>query len=250
MMSFSVTANTAFQPPRRGIHIWTFPNHAPSDVAKVFERYLAADELQRAGRFRFEDLRASFIAVHGALRCVLGRYLGVPPGSIGFTYGPKGKPALAGGSLEFNLSHSGKLAAMAVTSGGAVGVDVEEMRPLDDLELVAQRFFCPEEAAEVLSLPKAEQTAAFYRCWTRKEAYVKAIGSGLSVPLDAFQVSVVPGEPAHLIHIEEDRAAARAWMLHDLDLAPGYAAALAYRGDPKPLSFFSSADLRELVRPA
>jgi 4'-phosphopantetheinyl transferase len=229
--------------PDDAIHIWTLPTRAPEGMVRAFERCLAADEVERAARFRTENLRESFVAVHGALRYLLGHYLEVEPASVRFRYGPKGKPALECGGAHFNLSHSGCLAAIAVAGPDCeVGIDVEQARPLTDIEQIARRFFCAEEAAEILSLPEAERAQAFFRCWTRKEAFIKAIGDGLSLPLDSFRVSVHAGAPARFHHIGHDAAAARDWALHDLALAPGYAAALAYRGPPRPLLFSSLSD--------
>ncbi len=164
-----------------------------------------------------EHLRTSFTLARGALRLLLARAAGEPAAALRFTYGEKGKPSLAAaGRIRFNLSHSGGLALVAITLDCELGVDIEKIRPMPDLQDVARRFFSIREAA-------------FFRCWTRKEAYIKTIGDGLSAPLDGFAVSLRPDEPARLIHLNGDAAAARAWSLHDLEIDPGYAAALAYR---------------------
>ena len=195
-----------------------------------FQSLLAPDERERAGRFVFDYLRHWYTVSRGALRILLGRYLDTDPAGIRFEYGEKGKPRLAEKSrIRFNASHSGDLAVYAVTLHCDIGVDVERIRPLASLHEIAARFFCAEETTELMALPEEQREAAFFRCWTRKEAYIKAIGDGLSVPLDDFAVSLRPGEPARLVHIGHDPAAAAAWTLQNLEALSGYAAALAYR---------------------
>jgi 4'-phosphopantetheinyl transferase len=208
---------------------------------------LAKDELDRADRFRFAHLRESFVIARAGLRCLLGRYLDICPADLRFIYGSKGKPALeSAAGVQFNMTHSGRLAAVAITANCPIGVDLELIRPLPDMQQIAARFFCSEEAAEIMMLPASERELAFFRCWTRKEAYIKAIGDGLSAPLDGFRVTMQPGAPARFVHIGHDTNAANAWTLHDLCFAPDYAAALAYRGPQRSLSIFPIAGLEEL----
>jgi len=210
----------------------------------MFERVLATDELDRAGRFHFSHLRESFVIARGALRCLLGRYLGLHPKSIRFTYSSKGKPALeAGAHIHFNMTHSGSLAAIAITVDCQIGLDLEQVCPLSDMQQVATHFFCSEETAEIMSLQPSERERAFFCCWTRKEAYIKAIGDGLSAPLDGFRVTVLPDTPAQFVRIGHGAADTDAWTLHDLSLALGYAAALAYCDRQRPLSIFPVTDL-------
>jgi 4'-phosphopantetheinyl transferase len=229
------------------VHIWTLPTTAASATAVMFEPILAPDELDRARRFHFTHLRESFLIARGALRCLLGRYLDLHPKSIQFSYSSKGKPALeAGAHIHFNMTHSGGLAAIAITAGCQIGVDLEQIRPLSDMQQIAARFFCSEETAEIMSLTQGERERAFFCCWTRKEAYVKAIGDGLSAPLDSFRVTVLPDIPAQFVRIGHATADTNAWTLHDLSLGPGYAAALAYRDRQRPLSIFPITDLAEL----
>ncbi|HEY1950869.1 MAG TPA: 4'-phosphopantetheinyl transferase superfamily protein [Bryobacteraceae bacterium] len=231
----------------RVIEIWIFPTETSDAACAKFERLLAPDEKVRAERFRFDRLRKSFIATRGALRCLLGRYLSLPPASLEFHYGSKGKPTLAPAmGIDFNATHSGDLAAFAFTLGSQLGIDLEHVHPLAEMQDIAGRFFCPEEAAELASLSPDDREAAFFRCWTRKEAYIKAIGDGLSAPLDAFRVTLHPNELARFVHIAHDTNVAQAWTLHDLRLSPGYAAALAYHDRERPLSLFQLADPAEL----
>jgi 4'-phosphopantetheinyl transferase len=201
-------------------------------VTAQFTALLSADERERAARFAFAHLRRSFTLARGALRILLGRTLGMAPAAIRFVYGEKGKPGLAEpGRVRFNMSHSGELALIAIGLDCELGVDIERIRPLPDLQEIAARFFSREEETELMALPEDLREAAFFRCWTRKEAYIKAIGDGLSAPLDGFAVSLRDGEPARMIQIGGDAAAAGAWRLHHLDVEPGYVAALAYRGE-------------------
>jgi len=230
------------------IHVWTLRIEASDAVAANLERILAPDEKDRARRFHFATHRHSFVLTRGILRCLLGRYLNVHPAGIQFSYGSKGKPAIElAADIEFNTTHSANLAVFAFTVGCELGVDVEQIRPMPDMQNIADRFFCAEEAAELMSLPPSEREPAFFRCWTRKEAYIKAIGEGLSAPLDQFRVTFQPNEPARFVHVAHDRNAAQAWTLHDLRLAPDYAAALAYRDRPRSLSVFPIADLSEFL---
>lgn len=200
------------------------------------EALLEEDERARAERFRFPRDRRRYIVAHGALRLILSRYCGRPPQAIRFQHNPYGKPLLApdlqndSGLLHFNLSHSDELALIGLTLGGQIGVDIERVRPeLADGRL-AERFFSPREVATLRSLPAGEQPQAFFRCWTCKEAFVKARGLGLSLPLDRFDVSVVPDAPAALLSVAGAPAEATRWSLRTLTPAPGYIAAIAVEG--------------------
>jgi 4'-phosphopantetheinyl transferase len=239
-------AGCSFELSERDIHVWTLRIGASGAVAAKFEPALAVDEKDRAARLHFDHLRQSFVITRGVLRGLLGCYLRLHPARIRFKYGSKGKPTLAsGGNIEFNATHSGGRAMFAFTMGCQIGVDLELMRPLAETQQIADRFFCPEEAAEIRSLPPSEREHAFFRCWTRKEAYIKAIGDGLSAPLDDFRVTLHPNEPARFVYIATD--AARTWTLHDLSAAPDYAAALAYRDRERSLSAFPIVDPAEFI---
>ena len=197
--------------------------------------------------FRFEHLQRSFIVARGVLRTLLGHYLKTPPRDLHFNYGAKGKPSLAGARIQFNASHSGDLALLAFTLDCELGVDAEVIRPMPDIEDIAKRFFSTEETAELMSLSAAQREQGFFLCWTRKEAYIKATGEGLSAPLDGFRVTLRPGETARIVHFGHDIDAARAWSLHNLDPAPGYAGALAYRDAPRPFKKFPLANPKQLL---
>ena len=243
-----MTPGCSFELPAHGVHVWTLDSGASQAMAARFLPVLAPDEKERAARFRFDRLRQSFVVPRGVLRCLLARYVDLPPAGIRFEYGAKGKPALASAArIEFNATHSGGLAMFAFAMGCRVGIDVELMRPMAGAQDIAGRFFCPEEAAEIGSLPPAERERAFFRCWTRKEAYIKAIGDGLSASLDGFRVTLHPDQPARLLHIAHDVDAGRAWTLDDLGPPSGYLAALAYRDRPRPVSTFAIDDPARLL---
>lgn len=214
------------------VHVWRAALDADSNYLEALRQTLAQDERDRAGRFHFAKDRDRFIAARGILRSILGRYLRRDPATLRFRYGDYGKPQIENASgLRFNLAHSGMLALCAVTWEAEVGVDVEEVRAGVSHEEIAERFFSPSEVAALRALPSALQQEAFFHCWTRKEAYIKAIGEGLSMPLDRFDVSLAPGEPARLLAARgEDPKEASRWSLCELSPGPGYVGALAVQG--------------------
>jgi len=187
---------------RQAVHVWRASLECDSARLKMFTQTLGDDERSRAQRFVFDRDRNSFIAARGILRDLLGRYSGCNPSEIEFVYGPNGKPALAhrtsASLVSFNLSHSHGIAVVAVTQKNEIGIDVERIQPERASEGVAKRYFAPEEVEELLSLPVDQRTEGFFLCWTRKEAYVKALGEGLRFPLDRFRVSLSPGKPGQL----------------------------------------------------
>lgn len=213
------------------VHIWKLHIPAAEFAVERLHTLLSNDEKERAERFRFEHLKQSFVAVRGLLRILLQTYTGCPANCIQLQYGEKGKPHLPTPSrIQFNVSHSGDLAVFSFTLDCELGIDIEKMRPIPDRHEIASRFFCPEEAHELASLHADEQERGFFLCWTRKEAYIKAIGDGLSSPLDAFQVTLRPGETARFVHFRANPDSVDHWSLNNLDLDPLYAAAMAYRG--------------------
>jgi 4'-phosphopantetheinyl transferase len=185
-------------------------------------------------RFRFEQDRRRYLIGRGLLRTLLGRYLDIAPDQPRFDYTPSGKPYLAPGlarqPLEFNISHSGELVLIAVAAGRALGIDVEEIRGDIEVAAIATHFFSPNEQHALATLSGAARVDAFFDCWTRKEAYIKAKGDGLSLPLDQFDVSLMPGEGARLVETRPDPLEARRWCLAELDVGDGYKAALAAEG--------------------
>jgi 4'-phosphopantetheinyl transferase len=219
----------------RELHIWGIWLTASDAALDFYRSTLSLDERRRSERFRWDELRCSFTLSRGGLRILLAHYLGCSPHEIELICGPKGKPALRSSSrIRFNASHSGQMALYAFTLGCELGVDVEQLRPLDDSTSVAARFFSSAELSQLLSLKPDERGLAFFRCWTRKEAYVKAIGDGLAIPLNGFQVTLLPEVPARLVQIASEMGTADDWTLNHLELAPGYVGALAYRDSPRP----------------
>ncbi len=261
-------------------HLWLVELTADTDRLARCRALLSSDERARADRFHFERHRRRFSVARASLRRLLGRYVGADPGALAFLYGARGKPRLAQPTeLEFNLSHSHELALVGVTRGIPLGIDVEWLRSLggfggaanastgahdvaaghgceagqaadsdrrdtDEGEVLARRFFSEPEVTALLSLPVEQRSRAFFACWTRKEAYVKAVGDGLAMGLHRFAVSLLPGEPARVLAwpggrpggAEGQRLDQSAWFLHDLDVGPGYAAALALAGEDRQLS--------------
>ena len=190
---------------------------------------LIEDERIRAERFNFRRDRKRFIVGRGVLRMILGRYLHIEPNRVQFSYGPHGKPYLADGdgALQFNLARSHELALYAFTRGREIGVDIEYFRALTDAEQIADSFFSPRENAILQALPASQRQQAFYNCWTRKEAYIKAIGKGLAQPLDQFDVSLAPGESTRLLKVEGSPEEGSRWSLYSLTPVAGYVAAVA-----------------------
>lgn len=238
----------SFQLSESQIHIWSFPTKASRYVVTAFEGVLVHEERDRARRFRFDHLYEAFVIAHGALRHLLGHYINCSPNEVALAYSVKGKPALAApSSVHFNMTHSGDLAVIALTLRREIGVDVEQIRPLSDIQQIADQCFCPEEASEVMSAPQTERERAFFRCWTRKEAYIKATGDGLSAPLSSFRVTVQRDVPTRFVHIQHNAIEAEAWTLHDLQVPVDYAAALAYRDQRRALRLFSVLAPEELI---
>ncbi|HEX8891390.1 MAG TPA: 4'-phosphopantetheinyl transferase superfamily protein [Pyrinomonadaceae bacterium] len=216
------------------VHVWHARLDQFADQATRMWHLLSADEREWAERFHFPQDREHFITARALLRILLGRYLDVPPQQLSFSYSPYGKPALAGegerDSLRFNVSHSDGVALYAVTRGREIGVDVERVRHDVVGESIAEHFFSAREVASLRALPTGLQPQAFFNCWTRKEAFIKAKGDGLSFPLDQFDVSLVPQEPPALLSIRNDPRKASRWALQSLPVGEGYIAALAVEG--------------------
>lgn len=197
-------------------------------------KVLSADERTRANRFKRPGDRGRFIVGRAALRILLGRALEIEPSEIIFRYGLQGKPLLSDScnpiDLQFNLAHSGGLAVLAMARGARVGVDVEEIRPMENAEGLMARFFAPAEAAEWNLLGEGDRLAGFFHGWTRKEAFIKATGQGLSQSLKGFAVSLTPGRPAGLVEVEGDPEEAGRWTISDVDTGSGFSGALAVEG--------------------
>ena len=213
------------------VHLWTTTLDLPASEVQELLETLSIDERARADRYHFAHDRMRFTVARGVLRAILGCYLNTPPEELRFYYSPHGKPDLVeDAALRFNVSHSGGIAVYGITRGRAIGVDIERIRGIVDIESISERFFSPQEVAVLGTLPPQAHAVAFFACWTRKEAYIKARGEGLSMPLDRFDVSLAPGEPAALLRAYGDPLEASRWSLRAFAPAPGYVAALAVEG--------------------
>jgi len=221
--------------PDGDVHVWRASLKAAAPRVATLRRVLSPDELERAESFHFPRDREGFVVARGLLREILSLYLpGLEPDRLRFSYDRYGKPALKNEvgtrGFHFNLSHSGGVALYAVSWGRRVGVDVEEVRDVRDYELIAERHFAPEEISALRTLHPAARRESFFHCWARKEAYVKAVGQGLSLPLERFAVSLPPEQPERLLHTNYDPAEADRWSLKAINAAPGYVGAVVVEG--------------------
>jgi 4'-phosphopantetheinyl transferase len=222
--------------------VWRLPLEEKKGYCESFLHMLGPDEVERANRFYFPTDREHFVVAHGMTRAILGSYLKVMPNELRFHYGSFGKPVLEHcintDDLRFNLSHSVGLALLAVTREREIGIDLEYQRPGIASEGIAERFFSPAEVKSLRGLPKGMQTDSFFRCWTRKEAYIKAIGEGLSFPLDQFRVSLLPSELPELLEVVGNPQERTRWAFWDLAVSSCYAAALVIEGSNVRLRCF------------
>lgn len=215
------------------VHLWRIHLAGVAGREERWQRILSPDERTRAARFHLPRDRQYFTATRAWLRTILAGYLGSDPAELFFCYSEKEKPSLAPesfGQVEFNVSHSGDMALLAFARGRTVGVDVEKVREDFDHEAIARRFFSEEEQRQLAALPAAERHEGFFRCWTRKESFIKALGSGLSLPLDQFDVSLTPNERNALLATRPDATEAARWLMQDLPVDAEYVAALCVRG--------------------
>lgn len=204
------------------------------------EDLLSDDEISRANRFHFEKDRKQFVVSRGILRTLLGNYLDCQPNKLSLLYSPYGKPFIENNEgLRFNLAHSQDVAVFGFSIKREIGVDVEQIRQISDMEVLAARFFCQEETAKLMRLLPSERYSAFFRCWTRKEAYIKGLGKGLGIDLDQFEVSLSPGEPAALLRSLPGFADVSLWHLQEIPVEPGYVGAVAVEGPEWNLTCFN-----------
>lgn len=233
------------------VHVWWVDLDAVDEANCAFWAVLSPDERERIARLRFPADRIRVAHARGALRQVLARYLDLEPAALQFAYGRRGKPALASdaASVRFNVSHADGRAVVAVARGADVGVDLERIRPDADHELIAERFFSPAERAALKALPAAQRCQAFFVCWTRKEAFVKADGDGLGIPLHAFDV-MAPGADRPILVRHEGAPTGADWDLLDLDGGAGFAAALAVKGRCAAVRSFRFAPNPAAVAPS
>jgi 4'-phosphopantetheinyl transferase len=237
--------------PADEVHLWRVDLAAVAVAEEKWRQLLSPDERARAARFHFAEDRQFFSATRALLRTILASYIGSDPAQLVFRYSEKEKPSLAaansapanfvpgnsGNHVEFNVSHSGTTALLAFAQGRALGVDVEKIRDDFDHGAIARRFFSEHEQSELSRLPQPEKYQGFFRCWTRKEAFIKATGTGLSFPLDQFDVSLNPEDDNALLATRPDNAEAALWSLREVPAGDGYVGAVCVQGHGWRLRF-------------
>jgi 4'-phosphopantetheinyl transferase len=231
--------------PDDEVQLWRVDLEAIGADEARWQRVLSADELARASRYHFARDRQRFVATRALLRRILASYLATDPNSLSFSYSKEEKPSLApvhvGSGITFNVSHSGGIALLAFSRRRDVGIDVEQVRRDPDLEAIARRFFSAGEQSQLAALAAEEKFDAFFRCWTRKEAYIKATGDGLSLPLSQFDVSLAAGGKNALLATRPDGSEAGRWLLREVPAGSGYIAALCVHGQDWKLNTWSGA---------
>ncbi len=230
------------------IEVRTIRLTASQDRLPALLDLLDDDERARAQAFRFPHLAAEFIQSHAAMRTLIGKQTGLRPRAIPLSKGKYGKPRVAGETgFEFSISHSCGLASFAFSTQGPVGIDIEKIRVLEDCDALVQQFFSHSERDELGHLRACEQLRAFYAVWTRKEAYLKALGTGLATPPRTASVTVDPDAAPAVAGASESAQACCHWHLVDLRVDAGYAAALAYSGELCPVTMTETVDIAVLL---
>jgi 4'-phosphopantetheinyl transferase len=215
------------------VHIWRVGVEVDDSELTRLRASLTEDEQQRAARFQFPALRRRFSAARGILRELLGSYLQLSPDRLRFVANRHGKPYLTpecSAELRFNLSHSGDMAMIAIATAREVGIDIEQIRPVPSGDQIAERFFTPAEAGRIRSLPAEQRAQAFFDCWVRKEAFVKATGQGVSFGLDRFEMPVAPGDSSAMLLSFRCPPDVQDWSLLPLEPCPGYVGAAVAAG--------------------
>lgn len=221
------------------IHLWVAPLDVSATEVSSFANVISPDEIQRARRFYFESDRRRFIVTHGLLRTLLGWVLTIAPAQVQLCYGPNGKPAMSEAhgdrSIRFSLAHSHDLALIGITRGREIGVDIEQIIPMQDLEGIGHQCLSDQERTALDSLSVSDRNAAFFTYWTRKEALVKAIGTGLTFPLCQLDTSAGSRSPISIINApqqnQEDQGEPTYWLVQDLNVARSHAASIAIEVD-------------------
>jgi 4'-phosphopantetheinyl transferase len=220
--------------PADEVHLWRADLEAIGPNESRWQTVLSADEKARAARFLFSPDRRNFVASRALLRMILAGYLATDPNLLTFAYSKKEKPYLgpehADSDVTFNVAHSRGIALLAFSRHREVGIDVEQVRSDFDVEAISRRFFSTHEQQQLAASPHDNRLAAFFRCWTRKEAYIKATGEGLSLPLCQFDVSIAEDDHDALRSTRPDPAEAALWSLREIPAGSGYVAALCVRG--------------------
>jgi 4'-phosphopantetheinyl transferase len=219
-------------------HIWRADLKANECFQSSFLKLLSPDEKNRAQKFRFAKDNRNFIIARGILRSLIGKYLEINPAEISFQYSEFGKPGIAdNNTLQFNISHSQNMALFAFTTKFNVGVDVEFVNPDIEVKDIAAKFFSTNEIMNLLALPEKQQALGFFNCWTRKEAFIKAVGEGLSFPLDKFEVSLEPNKPAKLLATDWQPDAVSKWSIYSMSPGENFVGSLAIEGLVEKVKF-------------
>jgi len=233
-----LVSSADWEPIGDEIHVWHAALDREKSVLDQLVATLSPDEKARADRFHFANDRNRFVVARGLLRELLGAYLHQAPASLEFSYGEHGKPSLSGRNVSsglcFNLSHSSGLVVYAIARERKLGVDVEHVRPDSAGKSIARRYFSAQEVSDLQTMPPEARVEGFFHCWTRKEAYLKATGMGLQIPLDSFSVSLLPEKPAQFLGGVEPR-----WHIAAHHPADGYVAAVVYDGAPSSIKYLS-----------
>ncbi|HLV85972.1 MAG TPA: 4'-phosphopantetheinyl transferase superfamily protein [Candidatus Sulfotelmatobacter sp.] len=230
--------------PADEVHLWRIDLQAAAMDDSAWQDLLSEDEEKRARQFRSSVDRCYFTAVRGSLRRILAAYLSTDPKGLAFSYSEKGKPSLGKGNsakgVQFNVSHSGGAALLAFTLHRAIGVDIERIRADVEVDKIAGRFFSNREQEQLQQMIPGSRVRGFFQCWTRKEAYIKATGAGLSLPLGQFDVSIDSGQQNCLLATRPDSQEAQRWKLIDVPAGNGFAAALCVLGSAWTLREWST----------
>jgi 4'-phosphopantetheinyl transferase len=246
MDSFWKIASADLSLSKKDIHLWRADLNLPDRRIQELSRIISTAERMRAERFHFERDSRKYAIGFGILRTILGHYVGIEPKELRFIHGRGGKPMLDGvfanRYIHFNMSHSEGLALYGFTRDHEIGVDIEFVRDIPEMDDIAEQFFSKKENKVFRSLPERKKKEAFFSCWTRKEAFIKAIGDGLYHPLDNFDVGLKPGESAKLIRMGGDSKSASRWLIQDLKPGPGFIAAFAVEGHDWRLHFWQWSD--------
>ncbi len=226
--------------PEESIHIWLADIEKEGPNHECLSCILSPGEKERIKRFVFDKDKKRFLITHGLLRLILGRYTGIAPDALRFSVMEKGKPVLensGGRDIRFNLSHSGKYVIYAITERREIGIDIEYMREFSDADRIVNRFFSKREIEEYFRLDPGMRKRAFFKCWTRKEAFIKAIGRGFYMPLRNFSVSPDPDAKSG-IEIHQESIPDRKWSIYDVELEDAdYTASIAYEGQRAEIAY-------------
>jgi len=242
------------QPPTLtlgAVHVWLLDLDLSKEPIDDLAYPLSPEEQQRASRFQFARDRNRYIAGRGQLRQLLALYLKIPATNVQFSYGPAGKPQLSklhiASPIQFNLSHSENTALLGITSEAEIGIDIERIRKINDSESVAKYSFATNEFERLMALPEIEQEAAFFRCWTRKEAFLKARGTGITENLHSFEVDFQYEQKARLLSIRSELGGLADWSLKTIPIGADWCGAVAVHTPTTTLSFWRFDSLSDLT---